>query len=121
MTETPSLTALRAAVLHQGGEWTRRRAVETLNGHISPERARQLLNHLVNEGRLVRYGKQGYLWTVPEPTGVIELTTALMQQARAIPGVEVEAEAVTANAFMVKHIGGRIFRVQVSDALVGGE
>jgi len=63
---TPMLDRLRAAVIDQGGDWDTQRAITLLGLQVTPERARQLLNTLAEEGLLNRQGARGYLWTVTE-------------------------------------------------------
>lgn len=74
MTAADRVGVLRAAVLEQGGVWTRVRAQRLFDHAITHERARMLLNRLVDEGLMTRVGKLGREWTVNERTARPELT-----------------------------------------------
>lgn len=63
---TSYLDQLRDLVQARGGDWTTARAVDAI-GHITPERARALLNKLADEGLLIKHGVRGRLWTPPQP------------------------------------------------------
>lgn len=61
-----TLDVLREAVQAEGGNWTTRRADHVFPDRmLTPERLRQLLNALADEGLLVKHGKLGRLWTPP--------------------------------------------------------
>lgn len=62
-----SLDTLREAVEAEGGNWTTHRAQGVFPGRgLTPERLRQLLNALADEGLLIKHGKLGRLWTPRE-------------------------------------------------------
>lgn len=55
------LDELRQFVQDQDHEWTTGRATDLIG--VTPEKARQLLNALADEGLLVKHGVRGRLWT----------------------------------------------------------
>lgn len=62
-----TLDTLRDAVQTEGGKWTVHRARHVFpDRHFSPERIRQLLNALADEGLLIKHGKLGFAWTPAE-------------------------------------------------------
>lgn len=61
-----TLDILREAVKAEGGNWTTRRADHVFPDRmLTPERCRQLLNALADEGLLIKHGALGRLWTPP--------------------------------------------------------
>lgn len=85
------LDQLRAIVQREGGDWTTGRASAALDSRPTPERARQLLNALTDEGLLIKHGTRGRLWTPPPPVDLATFTEAVLRAVSAIPGVRFAA------------------------------